>query len=49
VTTSGHRYREIACIVAGRSRTTVIVGAAPPRMWGAERPAIERAIDSFTT
>jgi hypothetical protein len=48
-TTSGHRYREVACIVAGRSATTVIVGAAPPSRWGAEAPTIERAINSFTT
>jgi hypothetical protein len=48
-TDSGHRYREIACIVAGRSATTVIVGAAPPHRWGAEAPAIEQAIDSFQT
>jgi hypothetical protein len=49
VTTSGHRYREVACIVAGRTETTVVVGAAPPRGWDAKAPAIERAIDSFTT
>jgi hypothetical protein len=49
VTSSGHRYREVACIVTGRSETTVVVGAAPPGRWEAERPAIERAIDSFTT
>jgi hypothetical protein len=49
VTSSAHRYREIACILAGRSATTVIVAAAPPRRWAAEAPALERAITSFTT
>jgi hypothetical protein len=48
-TQSGNRYREVACIVSGRSATTVIVGAAPPLRWEAEAPAIERAVNSFTT
>ncbi len=48
-TESGHRYREMACIVSGRSATTVIVGAAPPARWEAEAPTIEQAINSFTT
>jgi hypothetical protein len=48
-TSSGHPYREIACIVAGARATTVIVGAAPPDQWRAEAPAIERAISSFLT
>jgi hypothetical protein len=48
-TESGHRYREVACIVSGRSATTVIVGAAPPLRWEAEVPTIKQAIDSFKT
>lgn len=48
-TESDSPYREIACIVSGRSATTVIVGAAPPHRWGSEAPTIEQAIDSFTT
>ena len=48
-TASDHRYREVACIVAGRSATTVIVAAAPPRHWDTEAPTLERAITSFTT
>lgn len=48
-TESGSAYREIACIVGGRAATTVIVGAAPPRLWRSEGPTIEQAIDSFTT
>lgn len=46
---SGHDYREIACIVAGQSATTVIVGAAPPEQWQRQGPAIERAVSSFLT
>jgi hypothetical protein len=46
---TGHGYREIACIVAGASGTTVIVGAAPPEDWPGQGPAIERAISSFLT
>jgi hypothetical protein len=46
---TGHRYREIACIVAGATDTTVVVGAAPPASWQAQAPAIERAISSFVT
>jgi hypothetical protein len=48
-TSSGRRYREVACIVAGHSATTVIVAAAPPRLWDAEAPTIQRAITGFTT
>jgi hypothetical protein len=46
---SGHRYREVACIVAGARATTVVVGAAPPAQWPRQAPAIERAISSFLT
>jgi hypothetical protein len=46
---TGHRYREIACIVAGVDATTVVVGAAPPRDWHRERPALERSISAFET
>jgi hypothetical protein len=46
---TGQDYREIACIVAGESATTVVVGAAPPARWRTQGPAIERAISSFVT
>ena len=46
---SGHQYREVACIVAGTKATTVIVGAAPPQDWHSQGPAIERAISAFKT
>jgi hypothetical protein len=48
-TSSGHRYREIACIVAGTSATTVIVGAAPPQDWHGQSASLERAISAFKT
>ena len=46
---TGHAYREIACIVAGAGGTTVIVGAAPPAQWPRQGPAIQRAVSSFLT
>jgi hypothetical protein len=46
-TESEHRYMEVACIVQGREATTVIVGAAPPALWGRFSPVIERAISTF--
>jgi hypothetical protein len=48
-TETGNPYREIACIVSGRSATTVIVASAPPSRWAEEAPMIERAINGFTT
>ena len=44
---SGHGYREVACIVAGARATTVVVGAAPPAQWPRQGPAIERAISEL--
>jgi hypothetical protein len=49
VTKTGARYVELACLVAGRHATTVIVGAAPPTTWPRTGPQIERAISAFTT
>ena len=46
---SGHQYREVACIVAGTKATTVIVGAATPRYWQQEHSALERSISAFQT
>lgn len=48
-TESGHRYREIACLVGSASATTVVVGAAPPSAWDRQGPALERAISAFST
>jgi hypothetical protein len=49
LTSSGNRYREIACLVGGRSATTVIVAAAPPARWHGERSLLQRAVSAFTT
>jgi hypothetical protein len=46
---SGAPFVELACLVAGRRASTVIVGASPPDDWGRLAPALERAISSFTT
>lgn len=48
-TATSVRYIELACIVASRRATSVIVGAAPPQAWPQVAPAIERAISAFTT
>ncbi len=48
-TTTGARYIELACLVAGRRATSVIVGASPPKSWAQISPSIERAISAFTT
>jgi hypothetical protein len=49
LTTAGRRYREIACLVAGRSASTVVVAAAPPGRWATEAPVLERAVAGFET
>ena len=49
LTGRGNRYREIACLVAGRSSTTVIVAAAPPSRWHSYGPLLRRAVNAFTT
>jgi hypothetical protein len=49
LTETGNRYREIACIVAGQSATSVVVAAAPPQRWDAEAAAMQQAVNSFTT
>ena len=43
------RYVEIACLVAGRTAGTVIVGASPPSSWPRTSGLLERAIEGFTT
>jgi hypothetical protein len=47
--TERSRFREIACIVAGRRGTTVVVAAAPVAHWAARAPVLERAVASFAT
>jgi hypothetical protein len=48
-TGAGARYREIACIVAGRKATTVVVASATPAHWQSLAPVLRRAVSSFTT
>jgi len=47
--TSRARYREIACLVAGTRTSSVVVGAAPLKMWAQQARTIERAISSLRT
>jgi hypothetical protein len=43
----GHPYRELACIVAGRTATVVLIGAAPPADWATNGRLIERAASAL--
>ncbi len=43
----GNRYRELACIVAGATATSVLIGAAPPREWPTLGKLIERSAQAF--
>jgi hypothetical protein len=47
--TSRTRYREIACLVAGKRTSSVVVGAAPSKTWARQAKTIERAIGSLRT
>jgi hypothetical protein len=46
--TPATRFREIACIVAGRRRTSVLVAAAPEARWNAQAAVLERAVSTFS-
>jgi len=46
-TTSKAAYREIACLVAGRVSTAVVVAAAPTSLWDAYAATLESAVSSF--
>jgi hypothetical protein len=48
ITATGGHYTELACLVAGRKSTSVVVGAAPPRAWTQVAPSLERAISGVT-
>jgi len=45
-TTSGAHYVEIACLVAGRRISTVVVGAALAGAWPQLRPTLQRAVSA---
>ena len=48
-TTSKARYHEIACLVAGRTSSAVIVAAAPVELWNGQAATLRRAVSSFGT
>ena len=48
-TTSKASYREIACLVVGRTSTAVIVAAAPVELWNRHAATLRRAVSSFGT
>ncbi len=48
-TTSKASYREIACLVAGRTSSAVIVAAAPIELWKGQVATLRRAVSSFGT
>ena len=47
-TSSGSRYIELACLIAGRKASVVVVGASPPATWARMSPVLERAISAVT-
>jgi hypothetical protein len=49
ITRSALHYTELACIVAGRRATTVVVGAALTESWARFLPQLKRAISTITT
>jgi hypothetical protein len=42
-----HHFEEIACLVAGRTQTTVIVAAATTSKWHKVHATLERAVSAF--
>jgi hypothetical protein len=48
-TATGNSFIELACLVQRSRAASVIVGAAPPRMWALISPVIERAISALAT
>ena len=48
-TTSKATYREIACLVTGRTSPAVVVAAAPVELWNRQAATLRRAVSSFGT
>ncbi|GAA2144890.1 hypothetical protein GCM10009825_36880 [Arthrobacter humicola] len=44
-----HRYREIACLVAGSRGSSVVVAAAPAASWDLYRPVLEQAVNAYVS
>jgi hypothetical protein len=42
-----HHFDEIACLVVGRTHTSVVVAAALQANWAAARPELEQAISAY--
>ena len=42
-----HHYKEIACLVQGRSGASVIVAAAPAAQWTQAAPLLEQAVAAY--
>ena len=42
-----HHFREIACLVQGRTSASVIVAAAPAATWAQARPLLLRAVAAY--
>ena len=42
-----YHHQEIACLVQGRTSTSVIVAAAPAAMWAQARPVLFRAVAAY--
>lgn len=45
----GHKYREIACLVAGARGGSVLVAAAPAGAWDRYSHVLEQAVDAYTS
>jgi hypothetical protein len=43
-----HRYTELACLVQGRSGTSVIVAAAPTALWPSARALLAQSVSVYT-
>jgi hypothetical protein len=46
-TTTVTSYEEIACLVSGAHRSSVVVAAAPTRLWQQRSAVLEQAVSSF--
>jgi hypothetical protein len=44
-----HKYREIACLVAGTHGSSVLVVAAPTESWDLSSRIVEQAVDAYLT
>ncbi|MEV5050214.1 hypothetical protein [Arthrobacter sp. LAR12-1-1.1] len=45
----GHKYREIACLVAGTRGGSVLVAAAPADSWDRYSPVLQQAVEAYAS